>query len=59
MQDSERRDLNRIKGVPRDPPADEREHFIQCTDCGQWMDCRDLGDVLHHEEPGHGQIATQ
>ena len=33
------------------PPADELEHFIQCGECGAWLDCRDLGDVLAHEGP--------
>ena len=31
-------------------PADEREHFIQCPDCSEWIDMRDLGAVLAHEE---------
>lgn len=36
--------------------ADESEHFIVCGDCGQAIDCRNLGDVFHHEEPGHKPI---
>lgn len=28
-------------------------HFITCAECGQDVDCRRLGDVLHHDEPGH------
>lgn len=32
-------------------PADEREHFFQCTICGGWVDMRDMGDVLAHEGP--------
>lgn len=31
-------------------PADESEHFIICGDCGQAIDCRDLGEVFRHEE---------
>jgi hypothetical protein len=37
-------------------PADEREHFIKCARCGQMMDCRDLGQVFHHEDPDHKPI---
>ena len=33
--------------------ADEEDHFITCPACGQPIDCRLLGDVLYHEEPGH------
>jgi hypothetical protein len=31
-------------------PANETEHFIRC-DCGGWVDCRDLGQVLEHVGP--------
>lgn len=34
-----------------EPPADEREHFIQCPTCGGWIDMRDLGQVFDHEGP--------
>jgi hypothetical protein len=34
-------------------PADEAEYFYTCAACGQAVDERDLGQVLHHEEPGH------
>jgi hypothetical protein len=30
-------------------PADEREHFVQCRDCGMWLDMRNLEEVLTHE----------
>ncbi|MCK1622410.1 hypothetical protein IVA98_03955 [Bradyrhizobium sp. 160] len=33
-------------------PQDEREHFIRCTICDEWLDMRDLGEVLDHL---HGQ----
>ena len=36
--------------------GDEREHFEQCPTCGQWFDCRRLGDVLHHDDPQHERI---
>ena len=34
-------------------PENEADHFIVCAECGQAIDCRNLGDVFHHEEPGH------
>ena len=33
-------------------------HFVQCEECGQLVDCRQLGDVLHHDEPGHDPLAV-
>ncbi|WP_022682150.1 hypothetical protein [Sphingobium bisphenolivorans] len=35
---------------------DERDHFYACDACGQAVDMRRLGDVLHHEEPGHDPL---
>jgi hypothetical protein len=29
---------------------EDRLHFIQCTVCGQWFDCRDLAEVIAHHE---------
>lgn len=29
-------------------PDDERRHFMKCPGCGQWLDCRDLGQVFEH-----------
>lgn len=34
-------------------PVDEAEHFYTCAACGQAVDMRDLGQVFHHEDPGH------
>lgn len=34
-------------------PANEAEHFYGCPACGEAVDMRRLGDVLHHETPGH------
>jgi hypothetical protein len=34
-----------------DQPRDAAEHFISCTACGGWIDCRDLGKVFEHERP--------
>jgi hypothetical protein len=55
ISDDERRALNRLP-VDAPPGEDEREHFIQCPICRQWIDCRELGDVMHHAEPGHAPI---
>jgi hypothetical protein len=37
-------------------PADEAGHFYLCPRCGQAVDERDLGQVLHHEEPDHAPL---
>lgn len=34
-------------------PSSEAEHFETCTTCGQAFDMRDLGQVFHHNVPGH------
>lgn len=53
-----RETLNRSRVIPLDgEPADEAEHFVICPACGQAIDCRNLGDVLHHAEPGHLPIS--
>ena len=31
----------------------ESRHFAVCEDCGQAFDRRRLGDVIHHQQPGH------
>ena len=40
-------------------PKDECEHFYACKACGQAVDKRDLGQVLHHETPGHEPLLVQ
>lgn len=30
--------------------TDDSDHFIRCPVCGEWIDCRDLGSVIAHEE---------
>jgi hypothetical protein len=37
-------------------PANEADHFYVCAECGQAVDMRDLGAVLHHEEDGHVRL---
>lgn len=49
---------DRLNQCPCDAPPteDEAEHFEVCPECGQAIDCRRLGDVLHHSDPGHEPI---
>ena len=37
----------------------EAEHFYICEACGQAVDMRRLGDVLHHEAEGHERLPVQ
>lgn len=37
----------------RADPADERDHFYNCPNCGQLVDQRDARQVFYHEGPGH------
>ncbi|WP_035610943.1 hypothetical protein [Haloferula sp. BvORR071] len=32
---------------------EDLHHFIQCRSCGQWIDSRDLAEVLYHEAADH------
>ena len=32
-------------------PLSEAEQFWKCEACGRWLDMRDLGAVLEHDEP--------
>lgn len=56
--DLERDGLNALP-VTAPPVDDEAEHFVICPSCGQAIDCRRLGDVFHHEEPGHERLPEQ
>jgi hypothetical protein len=48
-----------IKGIRVDgEPKSELEHFYKCPTCGQSVDMRDLGQVFHHELPGHEPITS-
>lgn len=38
-------------GERQGPAVAEAEHFIKCSACGGWIDCRDLGQVFEHEGP--------
>jgi hypothetical protein len=40
-------------------PVNEVDHFFVCPRCGQAVDKRDLGQVFHHEEPGHERWPEQ
>lgn len=54
-------DRNKLNALPCKAPAveDEAEHFYVCAECGSAVDMRRLGDVLHHEEPGHSKDVKQ
>jgi hypothetical protein len=41
------------------PVGSELDHFIPCPICGQAIDCRELDQVLHHDEPDHKPIPRQ
>lgn len=49
---------DKLNRCPVDVPDvdTEADHFLICPACGQAVDCRRLGDVLHHDEPGHAPI---
>jgi len=47
-----REDLNALR-CEYPQIEDEAQHFYVCEACGQAVDMRKLGDVLHHEEQGH------
>ena len=36
--------------------ADEAKHFYACEHCGQAVDARRLGDVVHHVRPHHDPL---
>ncbi len=36
--------MKAIDGIPED----EKRHFLKCDICGNYFDCRNLGDVLMH-----------
>jgi hypothetical protein len=36
------------------PIEREADHFILCTACGSWLDCRDLGELLA-QDPIHSK----
>jgi hypothetical protein len=37
-------------------PEDQTIHYFTCKACGQAVDKRKVGDLFHHEEPGHDPI---
>jgi bifunctional non-homologous end joining protein LigD len=55
MSPADRERLNALE-VTAPATADEAEHFEICPSCGEAIDCRLLGDVLHHEEEGHAPL---
>lgn len=51
----------RLNETPVTAPdlQDEFDHFFSCDGCGQNVDRRELGDLLHHQEPGHLPIPSR
>jgi hypothetical protein len=37
----------------------DRDHFYKCPACGQQVDRRQLGEVLHHEVPEHKALPAR
>jgi hypothetical protein len=35
------------------------DHFYKCKHCGQYVDMRDLSQVMHHNSFPHEKIKTQ
>jgi hypothetical protein len=57
---SERLSTKQIEGMTLDEyeklPSNEKEHFYQCSECGQFVDKRELHDVIFHttdHKPNH------
>ena len=49
-----RRAANRLAVTA--PMVAEQDHFHRCPICGETVDRRKLGDVIHHEAPRHGPL---
>lgn len=48
---SDERNIPRGTYAGREEPADEAARFYHCERCGDWVDSRDLADILLHEGP--------
>ena len=51
LEESERAFLSELAVTVRE--GDERDNFIRCPTCGQWVDCRQLRDTVVRNEPDH------
>jgi hypothetical protein len=40
----------RVLGRPVGKEKTEAKHFLKCSECGGWIDCRDLDWVMDHLE---------
>lgn len=58
ITEGERESLNTTQGLLVDgpQPATEADYFYRCEVCGQMVDERRLGDVLHHDQPVHKRL---
>lgn len=53
MSPFDRERLNLLASSTADDLDCSMAHFEECPECGQSIDRRRLGDVLHHDDPGH------
>lgn len=53
-----REELNRVSVAAPDVPS-EHHHLYRCSQCGDVIDRRSLGDVLLHEEPHSVSLAGE
>lgn len=56
MSPDSRERLNQLTASSEDQVRTELDHFLLCPGCGQAIDLRRLGDVFHHDEPGHAPL---
>ncbi|QDM40623.1 non-homologous end-joining DNA ligase [Altererythrobacter sp. TH136] len=56
ISDQRRKASNRKAAIA--PALAEAEHFHACPACGELVDRRNLGDVVYHEQPDHGPLAS-
>lgn len=56
MSPLDRERLNMLASSAEDEAVTHMAHYETCRDCGQSIDLRRLGDVLHHDEPKHDPL---
>jgi hypothetical protein len=47
----------RSRGPGGGKPQEPQKHFMQCYDCGRWIDMRDVDGVIAHEQACGGALA--
>jgi len=56
ISSDDRKRLNQLTASSDDVVPGEADHFAVCLECGQALDLRRLGDVVHHDEPDHAPL---